>query len=154
MRDGLEQGGGAWSVLVDGLGSPSARPPFAVFTESINLDTSEGELHDAYIRLYRRAVSAATDGQRGDAPDEGETLVSYNLAMTKSTLALVPRVAEGGRVTDDKGDVVGSLALNGTVLAGTALVKSEAEWDALRGNKDELAAILSHIGIPVEKVRL
>jgi ATP adenylyltransferase len=42
--------------------------------------------------------------------------------------------------------------LNGTLLAGTLLVKSEAEWDTLRNDESMLIEILSSIGVsPIKK---
>jgi len=43
---------------------------------------------------------------------------------------------------------IGPIALNGTVLAGTLLVKNETEWDALKNNPSQLLSLLEHIGIP------
>jgi ATP adenylyltransferase len=50
---------------------------------------------------------------------------------------------DGGEKKD-----VGKLALNGTVLAGTALVKTQEEWDALRAEPEQLLEILGRIGVP------
>ncbi|KAK7983660.1 hypothetical protein PG989_011062 [Apiospora arundinis] len=62
-------------------------------------------------------------------------------------MALCPRVAEGSKIRSKSGEEVGSVALNGTVLAGTALVKNEAEWDALREDPAKLLGVLSKIGV-------
>ena len=67
--------------------------------------------------------------------------------MTSRTLAVCPRLSEGDAVLRD-GEAVGRLALNGTVLAGTALVKSEAEWAALREDARGLERALKTIGVP------
>ena len=138
MREGLV---GEWSVLADRKDLHAA--PFAIFSESIRLDMPAAELHAAYLRLYRRACSAVGV----EATNTGEARISYNLAMTKDTIALCPRVCEGGKVEKD-GEHVGWLALNGTVLAGTALVKTEKEWDALRSDPGLLEDILRRIGLP------
>lgn len=162
MRDGLseEEDGGSgergWNVLASRL--DEQQPPFTVFWEPIRLGMSGGELHEAYLRLYRRACDAVakyarkdeklTDGETEPPPSEGEAVISYNMAMTSTTLALMPRLAEGTKIVDSEGRVLGSLALNGTVLAGTALVKSELEWEALRKNESGFAAMLGGIGVP------
>jgi ATP adenylyltransferase len=46
--------------------------------------------------------------------------------------------------------MAGRLALNGTVLAGTALAKNQAEWDALRDDPGQLLAVLGKIGVPID----
>lgn len=165
MRDGLEDaaqnGKGSWGVLADQLAgagekeggasaAESAQLPFSVFAERLRPDVSGSDLRAAYMRLYERACAAA--GVVAEAEDgagtAGEARISYNMAMTRDTMVLCPRTAEGDVVRDKAGKEVGRLALNGTVLAGTALVKSQAEWDALRGDGDQLWRILGGIGVP------
>jgi len=71
--------------------------------------------------------------------------------MTRRRLVVCPRLAEGDVVRSGSGSEerpVGRLALNGTVLAGTALVKTQAEWDALREDPGQLAGVLARIGLP------
>ena len=45
---------------------------------------------------------------------------------------------------------IGPIAVNGTLLAGTLMVKTEEEWDALRGigGSKSLEDIFGEIGIP------
>lgn len=169
MRDGLEDaaqnGTGSWDVLADRLvgagenkmeGGPSAAEspqlPFSVFAERLRPDMSGSDLRAAYLRLYEGACAAAgAVAEAGDGPGAGtvgEARISYNMAMTRDTMVLCPRTAEGDVVRDKAGKEVGRLALNGTVLAGTALVKSQAEWDALKGDGDQLWRILGRIGVP------
>ncbi|KAL2022496.1 hypothetical protein VTK56DRAFT_5103 [Thermocarpiscus australiensis] len=160
MREGLEGGEqAAWEVLAGGLVREEVRRrvPFRTFAEGIG---PGADLRAVYLRLYRRAceavLGAEVDGAvGGDDPGDGEgeeARISYNLAMTRDVMVIVPRIAEGEAVTamaEDGGrKVVGKLALNGTVLAGTALVKSQAEWDALRAEPEQLLEILGRIGIP------
>ncbi|OAA64375.1 bis(5-nucleosyl)-tetraphosphatase [Niveomyces insectorum RCEF 264] len=77
--------------------------------------------------------------------------ISYNLAITHRTMALCPRVAERAPVvvpgSSSSSSPAGSVSPNGTLLAGTALVKTEAEWDALRSDPDQLARILQQVGV-------
>ncbi|KAJ4407500.1 hypothetical protein N0V82_009893 [Gnomoniopsis sp. IMI 355080] len=167
MRDGLAAGGhgdgeeAAWSVLADRLAedptlADSMRVPFATFVERLGADVQPEELHAVYRRLYRRACHAANAGAAMVGEEEllfeGEAKISYNLAMTKDAMVVCPRTAEGAAVLDGEGRDVGKLSLNGTVLAGTALVKSEAEWDALRNDPGQLWEILGKIGVPSEAV--
>lgn len=191
MRDGLEEmeaSSGStdgtrtaarhqWGVLADRLttdddGASAAVKglPFRTFAERIHPGIPARELHDIYLRLYRRACAAvrrATNGQLDEAEyeqqTEGEAKISYNMAMTRNVLVIMPRLAEGAVITapphpssnsnNNKGEgegeerVIGKLALNGTVLAGTALVKSQAEWDFLRAHPEVVVDLLGRIGV-------
>lgn len=44
--------------------------------------------------------------------------------------------------------MIGPIALNGTILGGTLLVKSEAEWQTLQNVESKLMDILGAIGVP------
>ncbi|KAK1982376.1 ATP adenylyltransferase [Colletotrichum cereale] len=152
MRDGLPEGS-RWDVLAKQLGSPDASGvPFSTFAHKIHRDMTPEELHSIYLLLFKSAVEAVTahvgtadDLRNGDAP------ISYNLAMTSDRLVVLPRLAEGATILQD-GAPVGKLSLNGTVLAGTALVKNEAEWNALKAKNDgvPLLEVLSKIGVPAD----
>ncbi|KJZ74944.1 hypothetical protein HIM_05675 [Hirsutella minnesotensis 3608] len=149
MRDGLPDDG-AWNVLAE---RPDvSKTPFVTFSETVSQAISPGELHAAYLRLYRQACQAATGKPATAIPTEGEAVISYNMAMTETTLVVCPRRAEGDAVRrPGTGQEVGRLALNGTVLAGTALVKNEAEWDVLREDPKGLVDVLAKIGVPREE---
>jgi ATP adenylyltransferase len=70
---------------------------------------------------------------------------SYNLGISTSLFLLCPRVDEGGQIGS------GSLALNGSILAGGLMVKGQSEWEALQTNSSLLDGLLSKIGIPVRR---
>ncbi|KAH8673541.1 HIT-like domain-containing protein [Xylariales sp. PMI_506] len=162
MRDGLDDPA-SWGVLVDRLpggslssvqgggggGGGGQELPFTVLSEAIGPST---DLHEAYLGLYRRAVRLALpagEKEDGELPVEGEAKISYNMAITNTHIAIMPRVAEGAPIQSESGEEdIGSIALNGTVLAGTALVKNQAEWDALRHNPRVLLDVLRQIGVP------
>lgn len=169
MRDGLDAAEGhgtegQWDVLAERLldGDGAARTlPFAVFAERLGPGMDGPALRRVYLALYGRACAAvdaekATSGADGrteakskDAGqgEDGEARISYNMAMTRDVMVLCPRAAEGAAVTDAQGKEVGAISLNGTVLAGTALVKNEAEWDALRNDPTQLVKVLGQIGL-------
>lgn len=184
MKEGLADGS-SWDVLADklldaqvdgGQAGPTTTArnlPFATFASRIGPATpSAADLHATYTVLYRQAVEAVRKhlDPAGLAKESDETLpptsaagdpqaeISYNMAMTRSTLVICPRLAEGATLSSSEGDLVGKLSLNGTVLAGTALVKSEQEWDALRAEAakdgerqqaaETLAGVLEKIGVP------
>ena len=148
MKDGLEntERGREWTVLADEICGREETLPFTIFTSRIGTDMSAEERHRTYLSLYKRAVRATLPGV--EAAEEGEAQMSYNFAMTSTSMALCPRTAEGARISNSDGGEIGSIALNGTVLAGTALVKSKAEWDALRARSAILLEVLRGIGVP------
>ncbi|KAM7193059.1 inositol phospholipid synthesis protein Scs3p [Naviculisporaceae sp. PSN 640] len=177
MRDGLEDvavtAGGddgegtrnKWDVLanklVDGADGGTMRQfqlPFKTFAERIHPGITAEELHAVYLKLYRRACAAvfrtsqAEDDAQYEQQTEGEAKISYNMAMTRDVLVIMPRLAEGAVIassgTAEGESIIGKLALNGTVLAGTALVKSQAEWDFLRARPEVVVDLLGRIGVP------
>ncbi|KAJ5708444.1 hypothetical protein N7488_008245 [Penicillium malachiteum] len=131
--------------------------PFAHFALPLPKNPSADTLHSIYISLYSAAV-AATEGRdpsQGptdpDLPNEGHSAISYNLAMTLSTMMIAPRRSETAKIPMDvlaAGDIVdpGVLSLNGTILAGTLMVKAEAEFDALRSNPENLSGVFRDVG--------
>ncbi|OTA02686.1 ATP adenylyltransferase, putative [Trichoderma parareesei] len=160
MRDGLETSS-SWEVLAQQADSLD-KTPFVAFSEPISIDTSPENLHAAYLRLYRKACQAvaqhtharSTAPTDDEVPSTGEAKISYNMAMTRDRLVICPRLSDGCEIRDvETSSPIGFLALNGTVLAGTALVKSEAEWEALKKNSDQLLAVLKSIGVPREEVQ-
>lgn len=150
MKDGLEDvdRGSEWSVLAEKITESEKALPFNVFASNIRLDMSAEERHDTYLELYRRAVKSVYPDS--EVRSEGEAKISYNFAMTSNSMALCPRTAEGTMIKNKSGEDVGIVSLNGTVLAGTALVKNEAEWDALKEDPDMLLDVLQGIGVPSE----
>lgn len=61
-------------------------------------------------------------------------------------MVLCPRSSEGTKILSNDGEPVGPVSLNGTILGGTLLVKSESEWDALRNDDSKLELVLKSIG--------
>ncbi|ROT36195.1 ATP adenylyltransferase [Sodiomyces alkalinus F11] len=161
MKDGLEDPT-AWDVLANRLvGGRTVETPFRTFAGAISAGMTGEELHAIYLTLYRQAVEAMRDhslpgteiNESVTAKVDGEPAqISYNMAMTRNALVICPRRAEGATIVSSNGDLVGTLSLNGTVLAGTALVKSQAEWDTIRndGNGRVLLDVLGKIGLPLD----
>ena len=173
MRDGLEGPDSRWGVLAERLlDEKIARQlPFRTFVERINSLMTADELHAVYRTLYRQARASLDDqssgtshqpsntsppqeGSRDETDDEihtlGEARISYNLAMTANVLAICPRLAEGAAIRSPAAGELGSVSLNGTVLAGTALVKRAEEWEALRAAPYLLEDALGRIGVPIQ----
>ena len=173
-----------WDVLADKIkydedgdgGKFAQKLPFRVFSDKIHEGMTPADLHAVYLRLYRRAVAAVKAYEKGSAKEEegeeesveveteGEAAISYNMAMTRDVMVIMPRIAEGADIVHEEGGggdgkektkrTIGKLALNGTVLAGTALVKNQAEWDTLRAHPEMVVDLLGRIGLPVVKSSL
>ncbi|KAI0393911.1 hypothetical protein F5Y17DRAFT_283059 [Xylariaceae sp. FL0594] len=148
IKDGLESidRGSEWSLLADVICGREEALPFTIFTSRIAPEMTAGERYRAYVELYKKAVRASLSAV--EVAEQGEAQISYNFAMTSTSMALCPRTAEGARIRDGEGREIGRLNLNGTVLAGTALVKTEAEWDTLRSGRAVLSDVLRRIGVP------
>ncbi|KAK4160637.1 inositol phospholipid synthesis protein Scs3p [Cladorrhinum sp. PSN259] len=162
MREGLPPDT-QWDVLTKRLGEEEDpekvrdKLPFKVFLKKIKKG-EEDDLRGVYIGLYREGCKSlgVELGEEEEELVERKAKISYNLGMTRDVMVLMPRVEEGGEVEDDKGEVVGQLALNGTVLAGTALVKSQREWEALskgdEAGERQVRDVLGRIGVPTVPV--
>jgi ATP adenylyltransferase len=90
---------------------------------------------------------------------DGPSSISYNLAMTTSTMMICPRRSESAWIPlkpELRTDVVdaGLVKLNGTILAGTLMVKAEVEWNELRNQPTMLENILETIGIPLPRAQM
>lgn len=155
MREGLDgEEYRTWDVLAASLLEEETRKrvPFVTFAERIGPET---DLLEVYLRLYQQACHAVLgdDTTTGEVETSGPARIQYNLAMMRDVMVVAPRVAEGGALSrvasGETREEVGRLALNGTVLAGTALVKTQEEWDALRAEPEQLGRVLGGIGIGV-----
>jgi ATP adenylyltransferase len=131
--------------------------PFTHFALPLPKNPTPEKLHAIYIALYRAAVGAVRGREPRDGlpsiATNGPSAISYNLAMTLETMMIAPRRAETARVPVDiaaAGDIAdpGVVSLNGTILAGTLMVKAEGEWDVLRAKPEVLGRLLRDVGIP------
>lgn len=130
--------------------------PFTHFACRLPLEATGRQLIDAYSVLYQYARQAVDDFITTNpndfalhATDGGGSLpISYNLAMTTDGMAILPRRSEGNILRRDDGTEVGFVALNGTALGGTLMVKHQEEWDLLREQPEKLDSILQAIGFP------
>lgn len=120
--------------------------------------SSSKELHQHYLSLYRAAVEAVREfnsepavEDKSETKDPTAAVISYNLAMTVDMMAICPRRSETAPVPSSEGD--GSVAVNGTILAGTLMVKDQVEWASLRQDPDLLNNVLCTIGFPLDRSR-
>ncbi|KAE8151088.1 HIT-like protein [Aspergillus avenaceus] len=155
---------GSWRPLIDVVASQpkssgseyqtAAEIPFAHFALPIPPNPSAEVLHSIYLSLYKAAVATAQGRSASHSrTTSGEAAISYNLALTDSVMLICPRRSESAQIRVDSAtskDVAeaGVVALNGTVLAGTLMVKAEAEWNELRRHPEGLREILAAIGYP------
>jgi ATP adenylyltransferase len=157
-----EQSSG-WDPLIDiilsrdtsfGLRQQSAIP-FTHFAVRLPANPTGPQLLNIYNDLYKAAKHAVdvfiaiNPGSLTLNPTNAGSLpISYNLAMTLEGMAICPRRAEGSMLRRDDGTEIGFIALNGTTLGGTLMVKHQEEWDVLRAQPEKLESILEAIGIP------
>lgn len=153
-----------WALLVDNMNHPfPEKPPFLHhpsvpfhhYALRIPPRSSSLELYQTYLTLYRTAVQAVREfnaeppaKDKSESRDPTAAAISYNLAMTVDMMAICPRRSERAAVPSSEG--AGSVAINGTILAGTLMVKDQVEWDSLRHDPDLLSDVLSMIGFPVD----
>lgn len=142
MRSGVPDNT-KWEVLADILAHEKPHLPFAYFSSQLSQDPSDEQLHATYKALYEQACRAS--GAKLGGPT---STISYNMGFTTRSMVLCPRVAEGTKIAGLNGAILGPIALNGTVLGGTLLVKSEDEWDALSADAEKLNEVLLAIGVP------
>lgn len=132
---------------------PISSLPFLHFAHLIPDEPSSSRLFQIYERLYKAAEASVfeQDENRGALPHytsggHGRVKISYNLAITTSTMAICPRMAEGAHLFSNE-EEDSMVSLNGTILAGTLMVKAEREWNALRGDATRLEKLLGAIGV-------
>lgn len=158
----------AWDPLIEAMlgavapGQPASNGvrslptlPFAHFALPLQAELGAGHLYTTYKKLYDLAAAAVRqhleqhpDDFQLHASEGGSSPISYNLAMTTSGMAICPRRNESAAIRDGNGNEVGVVALNGTMLAGTLMVKREEEWNVLREDVSQLDRILCAVGIP------
>ncbi|ORY19763.1 HIT-like domain-containing protein [Clohesyomyces aquaticus] len=164
MKEGEQSAG--WDLLIDLISSqsnanvassePLQHPgiPFSHFAMRLPANPTPSQLLQTYNQLYQSAKRSVEVYAKNN-PDfslhyaeEGFLPISYNLAITTAAMTICPRRSEGHMLIRDDGSEVGFVALNGTTLAGTLMVKNQEEWDVLRAQPEKLDAILEAIGVP------
>ncbi|QSZ30495.1 hypothetical protein DSL72_000049 [Monilinia vaccinii-corymbosi] len=148
MRRGLGQES-QWFLLADRLAAfPASATPFTYFSASLPVNIPPSDLYATYLILHQRACRLMQVNFPTNLSVQSESPISYNLGFTNRSMVLCPRISEGLLIQDNEGNNIGPVALNGTLLAGTLLVKSEAEWDTLLKDERILTHILKTIGVP------
>ncbi|KAF2202900.1 Ap4A phosphorylase-like protein II [Delitschia confertaspora ATCC 74209] len=164
MKSGGDCSG--WDLLfeLNSASPPVGYPegvPFTHFALVLPSEPTAEDLMRTYQFLYNGAKRAVekhirtnpASGFKLYGSEDGSVPISYNLAMTTTTMAICPRRSEGYMLRREDGSEIGFVALNGTTLGGTLMVKNEEEWDVLRTQPKKLDTLLQAIGIPKEPVQ-
>jgi ATP adenylyltransferase len=115
------------------------------------MDPNPKTLHEIYTGLHNKACRKILGSGATSSTTNAQSPISYNLGLTDRVMVLCPRASEGLKISNSNGEEIGPVSLNGTVLGGTLLVKSEEEWDVLRNDHSKLVDILGAIGFPPNK---
>ena len=158
MAEGLD--GQSWELLMDRLTeSPAAASrqsvPFTYFWSPLPPSPTPNQLLEIYNRLYDASFAAVQKYQR-EHPDalelhdtaDGSSPFSYNLGMTTSAMVMCPRRREATALEFIDNVTLAIVALNGTLLGGSMLVKTQGEYDFLRKTPELVDEVLEGIGIP------
>ncbi|KAF2420512.1 HIT-like protein [Tothia fuscella] len=147
-----------WDLLIDQISKhngQSVKVPFAYSSERIPKEPTASQLKSIYNRLYEQAsrkveqyFRSNADSANSPKAEPGAPPFSYNLAFTTTAMIICPRRAEGDVLLKENGTKVGFVALNGTLLAGTLMVKEEAAWNWLKDSKGRVDQVLEAIGFP------
>lgn len=166
MRVDLDEGDKkAWKPLPahgERLRDMQDKIPFIYFTAPLKGKETMGELHKTYLALMevaRQTVSSymapdpdAEDLEADkDLPETEEVPFSYNMAFMDRLMVILPRISSGSEIQNDNEKGKGYVELNGTVLAGTLLVKEKEVYDRFEGEEGPrlLEKVLGGIGVPV-----
>lgn len=126
--------------------------PFQHFALQIPHSSSVDALHEMYLLLYRAALLASTPTPPTTTEQtrtDGPAAISYNLAMTGDIMMICPRQKETAKLPGAGADDAADVSLNGTILAGTLMVKTEEQWDSLKGDGEVVNDLLGEVGIPI-----
>ncbi|KAF1814992.1 Ap4A phosphorylase-like protein II [Eremomyces bilateralis CBS 781.70] len=156
----------AWAPLIDSIiASPVEKAgklahaarfkvlpslPCSHFGLPISEDCSFGNIYHVYRRLINHCGDQVQSPETTNSPSsfDGPVPFSYNLGMVEGGMVICPRSNEGAPTLDANGTVAGTACFNGTLLAGTLMVKNQEEWDALKRNPTQMDDILYSIGVP------
>ena len=111
-------------------------------------------MYEAGVKAVRDYVTYDPGSLKLHSTERGDVAISYNLAITTSYMILCPRQCGGTTIRRSDGTEIEAVELNGTLLAGTLMVKNEEIYDLLRGEPDRLESVLEATGIPTVMARI
>ena len=124
--------------------------PFTHFACRLPPNPEPKSLYEAYLSLYSAAIEAIPSfnsdhfSVTNGAQDQSEVSISYNLGMLTDVMALCPRKSESGELNGGHGEVW----FNGTVIAGTCMLKDEAVWKKIKEEPEMMEGVFDGIGYP------
>lgn len=70
--------------------------------------------------------------------------------MTSTAMVVCPRTSEAANFPSSNSNEGGEgiIEVNGTLLAGSLMVKTKKDWDALREDDSKFQELLNAIGVP------
>ena len=165
------EAGHGWSLLADSVwsapdtaveGESSAAPlksnpnlPFMHFGTRLPTRPSPEDLLSTYTMLYDAAAREVHNYVKKHSNDltlhdttNGSNAISYNLALTNEVMIICPRRKEGLMLKGADGTDLDFVALNGTLLGGTLMVKNEECYELLKQDSSRLEEVLRAIGLP------
>ena len=86
--------------------------------------------------------------------EDGRLPISYNLAITTRAMVMCPRRNEGLMLKRSDGSDVGFVALNGTLLGGTLMVKEREVFEKLIAEQRSLERVFESAGLPARMRRV
>ena len=105
-----------------------SRVHFGYSLKRLPEDPAASDLHAIYSDLRQRSYEAwAEDCSEIQATPKTPEKFSFNMAMTVSAMVICPRTRDGCTLGS-----VGDVTLNGTMLAGTFMVKEEKLWEFIK----------------------
>ena len=144
-----------WTLLMTRLSEGRDSVPFTYYWSPLPKGPSATALYQIYTNLYNAAQAAVIEyikrhpGEREVQDSQHDSSgFSYNLGVTASEMFICPRRREGATLKNDEGVEVGFTSLNGTLLAGSMMVKHQQEWECVKSRPGILDEILEAIGIP------
>jgi len=160
-----------WSLLADSVwsapdaalgGESSLEPlksnpslPFMHFGTRLPTRPSPEDLLSTYTMLYEAAEREVHKYVEQNSNDltlhdttNGSNAISYNLALTNEVMIICPRRQEGLMLKKADGTDLDFVALNGTLLGGTLMVKNEECFELLKQDSSRLEEVLRAIGLP------
>ena len=141
--------------------------PFLYFVAPLKGKETAKELHKTYLallevarRTVERYMSPDPDAESisadKDLPLTEEVPFSYNMAFMDKSMVILPRISSSSEIeNDDNEKESGYVELNGTVLAGTLLVKEKEMYDRFEGEEGPrlLEKVLGGIGVPLSALQ-
>jgi sulfate adenylyltransferase (ADP) / ATP adenylyltransferase len=136
MRDGIAADDNEWSVLANNSAVHASLPFKIEGTDAPGWPCDAAELSNRFLLLQMRC-GAATGGAN---------TFSYNFAMTSTKMVMCLRGRGDVPLCDENGKDLGMLSINGTILAGTLMTKSQEAYDLLRSSTGAFEEVLAAIG--------